>query len=179
MLKIYFTELENAKTHSEEFARCVLGKNLNVDGESILIYRNEFGKPFLKDHPYIHFNISHTKGAIVCAVSDKPVGVDIERVKRFNKCIVERFFTQNEQNYIFASNENVAERFIEIWTKKEAYVKWVGKGMQEIPFASFDVLQMSIPKLRVIKKREYLISVCTYIPDSNVHQIQMKEICWE
>jgi 4'-phosphopantetheinyl transferase len=177
MLIIYFAKIKNAKSYSEGFARCVLAKNLNVDGKNLLICKNEFGKPFLKDYPNVHFNLSHTKGAIVCAVSDKPVGVDIERIGRFNKRIAERFFTKNEQGYIFSYNINQADRFAEIWTMKEAYVKWIGKGM-EIPFESFDVLQMTVPILKVIKKQGYAISVCTSCIDNSINQIQIKDIIW-
>lgn len=159
MIKLYFTKIDNAKAHSEGFARNILGKHLNVDSDSLVICKNEFGKPYLKDYPNTHYNISHTKGAIVCAISDEPVGADIERVKKFNKRITERFFTKNEQNYI-SNKENQEERFAEIWTMKEAYVKWIGKGMA-IPFESFDVMDRIIPSLKVLKIKHYVISVCT------------------
>ena len=157
MIKLYFEEVDS-KFHSESFARNILSRYLNVNSNSLLICKNEFGKPYLKDYPNVHYNISHTKGAIVCAVADEPVGVDIERVKNFNKRIAERFFTQNEQNYIFDKMENQNERFAEIWTMKEAYVKWLGEGMA-IPFDSFDVLQ--IEKIYSLSHGIYYIAVFT------------------
>ena len=39
------------------------------------------GKPFLKGHPGIHFNISHCSRCVCCAVSDRPVGVDVETIQ--------------------------------------------------------------------------------------------------
>ena len=39
----------------------------------------EGGKPYFPDYPHIQFNLSHTDGAVVCAVSSPPVGVDLER----------------------------------------------------------------------------------------------------
>ena len=42
--------------------------------------REPGGKPFLARHPLIHFNLSHTAGVAVCAVDDRPVGIDVERV---------------------------------------------------------------------------------------------------
>ncbi|MBT9132660.1 MAG: 4'-phosphopantetheinyl transferase sfp [Firmicutes bacterium] len=105
-----------------------------------------------------HANISHTKGAMVCTVADLPVGVDIERVKTYNKRLVARFFTQAERNYVFADNENQDERFAEIWTKKEAYVKWQDKGM-EIPFESFNVLGNT--QISTLSYRDYCVAICT------------------
>ncbi|AET70521.1 phosphopantetheine--protein transferase [Desulfosporosinus orientis DSM 765] len=161
MTKLYFLKIENAVNYSQLFARKVLGQCLDVDGSSLSLGINEFGKPYLRDYPNIHYNIAHKKGAIVCAVLDRPVGVDLEEVKNFNKRVAQRFFTQNEQDYVFARKRNQDLRFAKIWTRKEAFVKWVGKGMT-IPFDSFDVLK--IDKRNVFIHTEYvggyIISVC-------------------
>ena len=167
MVKLFISEMENAKAHSKVFAEKVLSEYLSVDQDSLVMCKNEFGKPYHKNYPDIHYNISHTKGVIVCVVSNKPIGVDIERIKKVNHRIVKRFFTVNEQNYIFSNKEKQDERFIEIWTKKESYVKWIGKGM-EIPFDSFDVMTMELPNLNYIHFSEFIIAFCS------THK---KEIC--
>jgi serine/threonine protein phosphatase PrpC len=41
--------------------------------------RNENGKPFLVGYD-VHFSISHTEGLVTCAISDKPIGVDAEKI---------------------------------------------------------------------------------------------------
>ena len=43
----------------------------------------EFGKPYLVDHTGVFFNISHCQKAIAVAVSDKPVGIDVESFRHF------------------------------------------------------------------------------------------------
>jgi len=141
MIKLYFQEIENAKSYSESFALKILSEYLNVDEKSLVVLRDRFGKPYLKDYPETHFNISHTKGAIVCAVSDKQVGIDIEGLRKVNYKIAEKYFTEAEKEYIFSEVKGQDDRFIEVWTKKEAYVKWVGRGM-EIPLDSFDTIGM-------------------------------------
>lgn len=165
MIKLYFKEIEDAKTHAEYFTRNILGQYLNADSNSLVICKNEFGKPYLRDYSNTHYNISHTKGAIVCCVSDEPVGIDIERVKKINRRIAERFFTQNEQNYIFDDIENQDERFAEIWTKKEAYVKFLGVGIEK-NFESVDVLDQS--ELFSFTINNYFISICS----NEMHKIQ-------
>ena len=94
---------------------------------------NDNGKPFV-DKEGIFFNISHSKGRVVCAVSDKPVGVDIEKltekpteeIENFAK----RYFVENE---IFAlERENYSSvAFYEIWTRKEAYSKMLGSALSK------------------------------------------------
>ena len=41
----------------------------------------EHGKPIFVGHPEIHFNLSHCREAVVCAVSDRPVGIDVESIR--------------------------------------------------------------------------------------------------
>lgn len=54
------------------------------------------GKPFLPDHPALHFNVSHTSGRVLCGVSDRPVGVDIERERPFPERVARRCFSPAE-----------------------------------------------------------------------------------
>ena len=46
------------------------------------IETEEKGKPFFPDHPEIHFNLSHCKYAVACALDRAPVGVDAEALGR-------------------------------------------------------------------------------------------------
>lgn len=39
------------------------------------------GKPYFPDFPEVHFNLSHTTGAVLVALSGEPVGVDIEHIR--------------------------------------------------------------------------------------------------
>ena len=39
------------------------------------------GKPYFPEHPDVHFNLSHTAGAVLVGLSDRPVGVDIEHIR--------------------------------------------------------------------------------------------------
>ena len=97
---------------------------------------NDYGKPFLINNPYIHYNISHTGSYVSCAISDKVVGIDIELIKPVDLEIAERYFAADEAAYI--KNNRQLYRFFEVWTKKESRVKWDGKGLS-IPLSSFSV----------------------------------------
>ena len=49
------------------------------------IETGEKGKPFFPDYPKIHFNLSHCKYAVACALDSAPVGVDAEAHGRLRR----------------------------------------------------------------------------------------------
>ena len=98
-----------------------------------------FKKPYLPMYPNFRFNISHSGDYAVCAVSDVPVGVDIQLMRSINPNIAKKYFTENELGYMHAAC-NAEEAFYEIWVRKESLVKAVGKGLK-IPLSSFCVLE--------------------------------------
>ena len=90
---------------------------------------NEFGKPFLKDHHEIHFNLSHSGDFAVCTVSDTDCGVDIESTTAPHEAmgVANRFFSRNEYAAMMLS-PNPNEAFCRLWTLRESYVKMRAKG---------------------------------------------------
>lgn len=85
------------------------------------------GKPYLRDLPDIHFNISHTKGLVACAIGQAPVGIDVERIKPYPKSVL-RKMTEKERFYI-QNAKDPDEAFVRVWTMKETMVKWTGEGL--------------------------------------------------
>lgn len=93
------------------------------------IETNEFGKPFIKDHADLHFNLSHSGEIAVCTVSDTDCGVDIENTLAPHEtmAIANKFFSRNEYVAMMLS-PNPDEAFCRLWTLRESYVKMRGKG---------------------------------------------------
>ena len=54
-------------------------------GELPKIETGEKGKPFFPDYPKFHFNLSHCKYAVACALDRAPVGVDAEAHGRLRR----------------------------------------------------------------------------------------------
>lgn len=111
----------------------------------------EKGKPFLLDRPDIHFSISHTKNAILVAIADAPIGVDIEAFRSPSAALIARTMNATEQAAIAASAATAASAasaatlepsgtpqasgtpealFSAIWTRKEAVLKLRGTGIE-------------------------------------------------
>lgn len=85
------------------------------------------GKPYLMDSDY-HFSLSHSGSFAACAISDHPVGLDLERRGRMSDALLRRSFSPEEQALIRAA-EDPDHLFTRLWTGKESYVKATGQGI--------------------------------------------------
>jgi 4'-phosphopantetheinyl transferase len=100
------------------------------------------GKPALESGEAIRFNLSHSHGHAVYAVTrGREVGVDLERIRPLSGAdrIAERFFSEPEVKELQAvPAEARLSSFFTCWTRKEAYVKARGEGLGH-PLDSFAV----------------------------------------
>ena len=80
---------------------------------------SEHGKPVFSENKNIHFNLSHSGEYSVCAVSDKPVGIDIEEKQDCVMGVADKYYNHEERKM----------DFIDVWTRKEAVVKADGRGI--------------------------------------------------
>ncbi len=87
------------------------------------------GKPFLPEHPGIHFNLSHCKTAVACVLSDRPVGVDVETVRPFRESLARHVLSGEEYESVVTAERPKVE-FIRLWTMKEACLKLTGEGIR-------------------------------------------------
>lgn len=84
------------------------------------------GKPFLADFPDLFFNLSHSGGWVVCALSQLETGVDLQ-VERPLRTAICRKFHPSEQQLL----KKLPERaFFDLWSLKEAYCKCIGQGLR-------------------------------------------------
>jgi len=97
-------------------------------GERPVFEYGEHGKPFIVGHPEIYFNMSHCCEAVVCALSDHPVGVDVESVRKLSESLVRYTMNEHEVRQILSAEQPALE-FTRVWTRKEAVVKWSGRGI--------------------------------------------------
>ncbi|HEY9037273.1 MAG TPA: 4'-phosphopantetheinyl transferase superfamily protein [Pseudomonadales bacterium] len=114
--------------------RGVLAALHRCDPECIELDKNAWDKPRLRAPASDwQFNLSHSHGWLALAVSQVgEVGVDIEYAARSNAIerLAKRYFSSHEQAWLAeASAADYRQRFFDIWTLKEAYIKAVGKGL--------------------------------------------------
>lgn len=98
------------------------------------------GKPIFEKPENIFFSLSHSDYLAVCAISNKPCGIDVECVKKYDANLVKRFFTKYDLEFIESFKESERPRkFTEVWTFKEAVSKMMDRPlMQILQWVDFD-----------------------------------------
>lgn len=142
-----------------------------ISSDSVIL-KNSHGKPYLRDYPDVHFSLSHSGDYAMCAISDSPIGCDIQKISDTRPQVARRFFTQAEQLYLQGSEDPQVE-FTRIWTRKESYVKMKGLGISACPLTSFDVISdSSLPDaiFYELDLPDHHATVCCTVPG---------EISWE
>jgi len=125
--------------------RCVLSRYIHTTPEKIHFDYTSFGRPCLcasLEEPMLNFNVSHSNRWALFALGKNPkTGVDVEYIRAELDImgISRRFFSPHETHLIESAPEDKRQRlFYEIWVRKEAYVKALGKGLS-IPLSRFTV----------------------------------------
>ena len=151
----------------EDKLRCVTADALlkiALKTDEFTVQTNDFGKPSIKDHEDFHYNLSHSGRYVVIAWGETEVGVDVQQhhADTDMQMIARRWFTPDEQNYIWQSDRQITERFYEIWTGKESYLKYIGKGLhKDLRLFSIRKLDPEIRCLHRMLGDGYSLSLCT------------------
>ena len=123
--------------------RRLLGRLVDVEPASLRFAYGPAGKPALEGHPSLGFNLAHSGGVGLLAVAPEvAVGVDVEASPDpLGACeeIAPMYFAPEEMRTLAALPR--AQRgagFLRCWTRKEAYVKALGDGLQ-MPLDDFSV----------------------------------------
>ena len=134
--RFYYGRHRHQYLISRAMVRCILSLyEHQVSPEQWELSVNAFGKPWISGPAVgpVHFNLSHTTGMIVLAVTKhREVGVDVESTTRDTSCvdIADRFFSPREVEGLRSlSSDERRGRFYDLWTLKEAYIKARGMGL--------------------------------------------------
>ncbi|TDO97044.1 4'-phosphopantetheinyl transferase family protein [Flavobacterium sp. 245] len=112
--------------------KLLLGAYTKLDVKNIYLDYDFNKKPYLASHPWLHFNISHSENFATIAISRKKVGIDIEYLSDDFKysSLLPDIFDDIERVTIQNSNDK-KKTFYMLWTRKESFVKALGKGIDE------------------------------------------------
>lgn len=105
-----------------------LARAFGVRPDELVFERNSFGKPSLAGRRGVHFSVAHCPDAVAVAVADRPVGVDVERIRPRDRYVAARCLDASERERVEAASEPDRE-FFRYWTLKESYVKALGCGL--------------------------------------------------
>ena len=98
----------------------------------------QFGKPYFNNE--FDFNIAHSGNLVICAgILGGKIGVDTEKNEYRDIDSMKEYFTTKEWDHII-SDEDANAAFYEMWVRKEACLKAIGKGLL-LPMNEMDVCE--------------------------------------
>lgn len=150
---------------ADALARQMLSEALGCTTAQVEFVYNENGKPMLANGA-LHFSITHSEDLVAVAVADRPIGIDMEKIREILPRTAKKYFCPEERKYLFGHDAHdvdydavpapdVLVRFFEIWTAKEAYIKACGEGLgmlRSINSRAFTVERHLLPE-------DYLLSI--------------------
>ena len=130
--------IERSRDYSAQaLARQMLAKAAAIAPEDVTFYRGENGKPLT--HLPLHFNCSHSGEYVVCAVSRRPVGIDLERIRSIGRQM-ERVLSEGERRWLASRPADKREGdILRLWTLKESWIKCRGGRLAEFRRAEFSL----------------------------------------
>ena len=111
-------------------------KKENIKYEKQQFTINEYGKPYI-NNKQLFFNISHSHDYVITIISNKEIGIDIEKIRKTNLNTIDIFATQKEKEYILSSENDIYKRLFQIYTLKEAYFKMLGNDLSKLKEVEF------------------------------------------
>jgi phosphopantetheinyl transferase (holo-ACP synthase) len=124
-----------------------------------------------------HHNISHSGCCVAVALSDVPVGVDVEVPRSIRERVAEKILSEHERAYLSQSGDD-GMTFLQLWTLKESYGKALKVGIA-YPMQQVELLPKPSSKGVVwqevdcsdnamscfsMLKQDYVLSVCVSNP---------------
>ena len=158
ILRIKDKKKRDMKLLSRIFSMVCIKKEFGIDFKNQKFLSEVDGKPYLSGYPDVHFNVSHSGELIVCAVGREKVGIDVEKVREFKENLIFKVCNREERERILNSVDTNAE-FCKVWTKKEAYLKYLGEGIK-----SFNLKNIVYPDNLIMRTCEYgnfIMIVCS------------------
>lgn len=123
--------------------RSTLSRYRDVAPRDWTFQQNQYGRPSVCTPDCgqaLSFNVSHTDGLVVCAVSETArIGIDVENLSRqldFHGLARHSFSEHEVAALELSTDEELVDKFYSLWTLKESYIKARGMGLS-IPLDSF------------------------------------------
>lgn len=143
MQRFYFAKHRHQYLVTRALIRSTLSYYVDIAPKDWCFSVNNYGKPEIANRVLdipLRFNLSHTDGLIICALAlENDIGVDIETMQRTHTSldIAKHYFSKREYDSlrVLAKHEQ-AQRFLQYWTLKEAYIKARGLGLS-LPLNQF------------------------------------------
>jgi 4'-phosphopantetheinyl transferase len=136
-------EARHAFVVAHGWVRKVLSAYTDIPPHLLRFETGPYGKPFIErrlDHQNVEFNLSHSGSiAILAVTAGVPIGIDIERIRPISSDVAAHCLTPGEVVALNALPSDLRNKsFMRCWTRKEAYLKATGMGLN-VPLNDVEV----------------------------------------
>lgn len=138
--KFRFPKDRDAYAAARGILRVLLGEYFHAPPETIEILATPSGKPYVRETlegAELHFNLTHSGGLAAYAFAlNHPLGIDAEILRSIPDLdgLAAKFFSREERDALrAAAPPERTKLFLQYWTRKEAYLKALGLGLQISP----------------------------------------------
>ena len=164
ILQNRFTADRNRTIFAELLVRAIIAKKISRPLEEIQIERDENGKPYVVDNRLM-ISLAHSANWAACSVGEVSSGVDVEEDFTDALTVAENFFTAQEYEQICKVDGWArAKKFLSLWTIKESFAKFTGRGIDE-NFNEINALEILSGRGLIIGKNFFIgkavVGVCT------------------
>ncbi|MEM7358471.1 MAG: 4'-phosphopantetheinyl transferase superfamily protein [Pseudomonadota bacterium] len=166
-------ELKHAYLAGRYFLMTLLAKYSGIAPQELMLSYSRLNKPYLNPNPLdLEFNFTDTMQngeniGLFAFARNVAVGVDIECLERQSNAaaIVNRRFSDAEKDYVTNPEGDInQQRFLAYWTRKEAYGKAAGKG-----------INFTMRDIDLASPGDYCLNFSTPENDYRLQQIQLSE----
>lgn len=134
-----FREDRQRTLAARHLARRLVAQWCNLPESAVRFAKTQMGKLYPVGLA-AEISVSHSGDLVACAISDRPVGIDLERLRPVELRLAKKICTTRELCYLFGRQPEaedfcytedpvLTERFFRLWTGKEACAKRQGKGI--------------------------------------------------
>jgi 4'-phosphopantetheinyl transferase len=133
--------------------RTILSRYLGCDPHAVHYQVSSYGKPSLKGHAGLHFNLAHSHElALIAVTALGEIGVDVEHIRALDGIdqLARVCFSEQEyQQFHALPNLEGQHAFFHCWARKEAYIKALGEGLSH-PLQQFSVALLPTQSARML-----------------------------
>ncbi len=111
---------------------------------NIIINKTKNGKPFFVNNKN-YFSVAHTNNKTIIVASKRPIGIDMELIRDYDKSLLKYL------NLPLMSNK----KFFKEWTRREAYIK-----RNDLRLSDIINIDYKDNKFKTFGFGRYIISIC-------------------
>lgn len=162
-VRIYSYPHENTEKNSDTEIIASVKEYIADAAANISVQRDQYGKPHVIGVDGVYVSVAHDKDICLVAVAQKNIGIDIERADRIVKnplALAKRYFCDDE--IAFLKEYPTSASFTDMWVKKEALSKLIGRGIPSMDEKSIFSEDIKFEKIAICDK---YIAYYTYYKD--------------